>query len=135
MTPPESANVALVKVYLRAQNLEQIGRLDEAIELYEQGIAERFDSTGPYDRLIAIYAEGGRHGEVVRVAEEAIANVHTHREKRAWYERMRGEAQKAMARTPKAAPKRPPPAGAPDSFPTPGPRRRPADDGGAETPV
>ncbi|MDQ3784014.1 MAG: hypothetical protein M3360_03935 [Actinomycetota bacterium] len=124
LTAPESANVALVKVYLRAQNLEQIGRLDEAVELYERGIAGRFDSTGPYDRLIAIYAEGGRHAEVVRVAEEALANVHTHSEKKAWYERMRGAARKAMARTPKATPKPTRPsseAGAPD--------------GGAETPV
>lgn len=122
MTAPESANVELVKGYLRAQNLEQIGRLDEAIELYEQGIAGRFDSTGPYDRLIAVYAEAGRHGEVVRVAEEAIANVHTHGEKKSWYERMRGEAQKAMARTPKASPKQARPAAD-------------APDGGAETPV
>ena len=105
MISPESENVALVKVYLRAQNLEQIGRLDEAVELYEQGVKGRFDSTGPYDRLIAIYSDGGRHGEVVRIAEEALANVHTHGEKVAWYERMRDAARKAMAKTPKAAPK------------------------------
>ncbi|MBA2274600.1 MAG: tetratricopeptide repeat protein [Actinobacteria bacterium] len=117
MTAPESDNVALVKVYLRAQNLEQIGRLEEAIELYEQGVAGRFDSTGPYDRLIAIYSDQGRHGEVVRVAEEAIANVHTHSEKKAWYERMRGAAKKAMAKAPRAVPKPPRPStgsGTPD---------------------
>jgi len=105
MTTPESGNVALVKVYLRAQNLEQIGRLEEAIDLYEQGVAGRFDSTGPYDRLIAIYSDQGRHREVVRVAEEAIVSVHTHSEKRAWYERMREAAQKAMAKAPRAVPK------------------------------
>lgn len=113
----DSANVTLVKVYLRAQNLEQIGRGDEAVELYERALEGRFDSTGPYDRLIAIYADRGRHADVVRVAEEAIAHVHTHAEKRAWYERMREEAGKAMARRPKAAPKptRPPAGtGAPD---------------------
>ena len=105
VTGPESANVALVKVYLRGQNLEQLGRLEEAIELYERALAGRFDSTGPYDRLIAIYAERGRHGEVVRVADAAIAYVHTHAQKQAWYERMRAEAGTAMAKTPRAIPK------------------------------
>jgi len=105
MTAPESDNVALVKVYLRAQNLEQIGRLDEAIDLYERGVAERFDSAGPYDRLIAIYSDQARHGEVVRVAEAALANVHTHDDKRAWYESMRAAARKAMATAPRATPK------------------------------
>ena len=55
--------------------------------------------------------------EVVRVAEEAIVSVHTHSEKRAWYERMREAAQKAMAKAPRAVPKpaRPPTgSGAPD---------------------
>ena len=105
MTAPESANVTLVKVYLRAQNLEQLGRLDEAVELYEQALRGHFDSTGPYDRLIAIYADRGRHGEVVRVAGEAIEHVHTHGEKKAWYRRMREEADKATARKPRATPK------------------------------
>lgn len=124
MTAPESANVTLVKVYLRAQNLEQLGRLDEAVELYEQALRGHFDSTGPYDRLIAIYADRGRHAEVVRVAGEAIAHVHTHGEKRAWYRRMREEADKAMAKTPRATPK---PARLPGGHNTPG--------GGAEPPA
>lgn len=124
LTAPESANVTLVKVYLRAQNLEQLGRLDEAVELYEQALRGHFDSTGPYDRLIAIYADRGRHGEVLRVAGEAIAHVHTHGEKRAWYRRMREEAGKAMAKAPKATPK---PARLPGGHNAP--------DGGAEPPA
>ena len=124
MTVPDSGNVALVKIYLRAQNLEQLDRLDEAVALYEQAIEGRFDSTGPYDRLIAIYAGQGRHGDVVRVADDAVANVHTHHDKRAWYGRMREAAEKALAKTPPATakPGRPPAGtGAPD--------------GGAETPA
>ena len=122
MTSPESASVALVKVYLRAQNLEQIGRFDEAVDLYEQGVRGRFDSTGPYDRLIAIYSDRGRHGEVVRIADEALANVHTHAEKIAWYEGIREAALRAMAKTPKAAakPRLPPVASAPGGGPEPG---------------
>lgn len=123
MTAPESANITLVKVYLRAQNLEQLGRLDEAVELYEQALRGHFDSTGPYDRLIAIYADRGRHAEVVRVAGEAIAYVHTHGEKRAWYRRMRKEAEKAMAKKPRATPK---PARLPGGHNTPGGAEPPA---------
>ncbi len=102
----DTSNVGLVKHYLRGQNLEQLGRVDEAIELYEIVVAARFDSTGPYDRLITIYAQGSRHAEVVRVATAALDNVRTHADKAGWYERMRAEAQRAAARVPPAASKR-----------------------------
>ena len=85
----------LVREFLRGQNLEQLGRLEEAVHLYEKVISDGFDSSGPYDRLIAVYADEGRHLEVVRVAETAIANVHTYPDKIAWYERMRSDALKA----------------------------------------
>ena len=98
--------VELVKAFLRAQNLEQVGRVEEATELYEQAVAAGFDSTGPYDRLIALYSHQALHREVVRVTELALANVQTHEEKRAWYERMHGEAERASARVPPAAPKK-----------------------------
>lgn len=99
--------VELVKAFLRAQNLEQLGRVEEATELYEQAVAGGFDSTGPYDRLIALYSHQALHGDVARVSEQALVNVHTHAEKRAWYERMRDEAQRAAAKVPEAAPKKP----------------------------
>jgi hypothetical protein len=98
--------VDAVKRYLKGQNLEQIGRVDEAVELYETAVAERFDSSGPYDRLIALYAERARHADVVRVAEAALASVRTHPQKQEWYERMQTEARKAAADVPVAAPKR-----------------------------
>jgi hypothetical protein len=97
----------LVKSYLRGQNLEQVGRVDEAIVLYERAVVSGFDSTGPYDRLIILYAERAHHRDVVRVAEAAIENVHTHPDKVAWFERIRAEALKAQADVPRAAPKRP----------------------------
>jgi hypothetical protein len=99
-------NVEQVKRYLRGQNLEQVGRIDEAIELYEAGVAARFDSSGPYDRLIALYSHRAMHADVVRVAEAALANVHTHESKRDWYETMRAQAIAAQQRVPPAAPKR-----------------------------
>lgn len=99
--------VDLVKAYLRGQNLEQVGRTDEAVELYERVLQGRFDSTGPYDRLISIYANQALHAEVVRVATAALDNVQTHEDKRQWYARMRDEASKAAENVPRAAPKPP----------------------------
>jgi hypothetical protein len=96
----------VVKVFLKAQNLEQLGRVEEAIELYEVAVTEGFDATGPYDRLIALYADGARHRDVVRIAEAALARVHTYEDKRAWYEQMRAAAIRAQARVPGAAPKK-----------------------------
>jgi hypothetical protein len=98
-------NVEVVRRFLKGQNLEQVGRTDDAIVLYEEAVESRFDSTGPYDRLIALYGERAQHREVARVAEAALANVHTHDDKRAWYELMRDEAVKAANRVPQAAPR------------------------------
>ena len=102
---PRVSNVELVKAYLKAQNLEQLGRLEEAIELYEAAVRDSFDATGPYDRLIALYSHRAQHADVVRVAELAIANVHTYKDKLAWYEQMRAEALKARTNVPEARPK------------------------------
>jgi hypothetical protein len=98
--------VDLVKAFLRAQNLEQLGRVDEAIDLYETAVTERFDATGPYDRLISIYSNQARHREVERIASAALENVHTHEQKREWYEQMRRAASEAAHDVPRAAPKR-----------------------------
>ena len=98
-------NVDLVKDFLRGQNLEQLGKLDEAILLYEAAVAQEFDSSGPYDRLITLYADRAQHGDVVRVAEAALLHVHTYADKRGWYEVMRAEALKAQTKVPRATPK------------------------------
>jgi hypothetical protein len=100
-------NMELVRGFLRGQNLEQVGRVDEAIELYETAVAAHFDSSGPYDRLIALYSHRAMHTDVVRVTEAALANVRTHTSKKDWYEAMRGAALKAQDQVPPAAPKRP----------------------------
>ena len=98
-------NVAMVHSFLRAQNLEQVARVDEAIELYEAMLAEEFDSVGPYDRLIQIYSGRALHAEVVRVADAALAAVHTYPEKRQWYEQMKEAARAAAVAVPQAVPK------------------------------
>lgn len=96
----------LVKHYLHGKNLEQIGRIEEALEEYETVVREDFDSTGPYDRLIAIYSHQARHAEVIRVASAALEHVKTHDDKSAWYERMRADAKRASEKLPKPVPKR-----------------------------
>lgn len=99
-------NVDLVKAFLRAQNLEQLGRTEDAVALYEAAIEHRFDATGPYDRLITLYSNQARHREVERVAAAALENVHTHEQKKEWYAQMRQAAIDAAGDVPKAAPKR-----------------------------
>jgi hypothetical protein len=104
--PSEETSVDLVRYFLKGQNLEQLGRVDEALDLYEHCLAGGFDSSGPYDRLIALYANLARHADVVRVAEAALANVQTHEEKRSWFDRMRTEAASASQNLPRAVPKK-----------------------------
>lgn len=91
--PPDE----LVRLFLRAQNLEQMRYVDEAIELYEQALRGRFDAAGPYDRLIAIYGARDAHADVWRVADAALAHVRTHADKRAWYDSVRSGAEEAQA--------------------------------------
>ena len=102
---PAISTVDVVKAFLRAQNLEQLGRIDEAISLYEDAIEARFDAIGPYDRLIALYSNRAAHTEVVRVADAALEFVHTAEDKREWYRSMRAAAHKASTTVPAATPK------------------------------
>lgn len=105
MDPNQRAGVDAVHWFLRGQNLEQLGRTDEAVALYEQAVAAGFDSPGPYDRLIQVYSHRAHHEEVIRVADAALVSVHTHAAKREWYERMRTAAQRAATNVPSAAAK------------------------------
>jgi hypothetical protein len=87
-------------MYLRAQNLEQMQRFAEAIPLYEEAVAARFDAAGPYDRLIFIYQARESYFEVARVAAAALENVRTYDDKRAWYEATRSGAEEAARERP-----------------------------------
>lgn len=96
--PPEGSSTPdeLVRKFLRGQNLEQIGDQDGAVDLYEQVVQGRFDSAGPYDRLLAIYSEQGRHQDIIRIAQASLEQVHTHEEKRRWYQARIEEAEDAI---------------------------------------
>jgi hypothetical protein len=90
----------IVQLYLRAQNLEQVERIDEACEMYERAVTAGFDASGPYDRLIAIYRAREAHADVARVAEAALTAVRTFEDKRRWYGSMRDEAHSALPQRP-----------------------------------
>ena len=90
----------VVSLYLRAQNLEQVRRTEDAVALYEQAVQVGFDAAGPYDRLIAIYRGRDQHADVVRIAEAAITNVRTYPDKVKWYESLRDGAREALASQP-----------------------------------
>lgn len=95
----------LVQDFLRAQNLEQIGRIEEAIALYESVVADAFDAAGPYDRLIWIYQTRSLHREVIRVAQASIANVHTYQQKQDWYRLQIEQSKQALTQTPEPRPR------------------------------
>jgi tetratricopeptide (TPR) repeat protein len=88
MSTPEE----IVRLYLKAQNLEQMRRVDEAIEFYEMAVKARFDAAGPYDRLIAIYVGRESYADVRRIAEAALENVRAIDDKKQMYVTMRDEA-------------------------------------------
>lgn len=95
----------LVRDFLRGQNLEQLGRTDEAVGLYERAVAAAFDAAGPYDRLIWIYQARKAHREVLRVAEASLANVRTYPAKKQWYEEQIAAARAAQGSTPQPLPR------------------------------
>jgi hypothetical protein len=90
----------IVRDFLRGQNLEQLGRADEAASLYERAVTACFDAAGPYDRLIWIYQSRKAHRDVIRVAEASIRNVHTYPAKKQWYQEQITAAQAALGSSP-----------------------------------
>ena len=52
--------------------LERNGRLDLALELYEQNVDEGFEGDWPYGRLVAYYEKQGCLHEAERILQRAI---------------------------------------------------------------
>lgn len=96
----DSDNQQLVRDFLKGQNLEQVGRIDEALELYERAVSESFDAAGPYDRLIFIYQQRRQLRDLIRVAEASLRSVQTYPEKRTWYEKQIESAQEQLRSAP-----------------------------------
>jgi len=92
----EITPAVLVQEFLRGQNLEQIGKLEEAIVLYEHAVTGRFDASGPYDRLLTIYQERRMHRDVIRVAEACLATVRTYPARTVFYEELLAKAKESL---------------------------------------
>lgn len=95
----------LVKDFLHGQNLEQVGKVDEAVALYERAVGANFDAAGPYDRLIFIYQHRQAHREVIRVAEASLRAVRTYEAKRLWYEQQIDVARSSLGSAPQPLPR------------------------------
>ena len=63
--------------------LERNGRLDLALELYEQNVEEGFEGDWPYGRLVAYYEKFGRYDEAERVLNRAIVVFKTSKQRSA----------------------------------------------------
>jgi tetratricopeptide (TPR) repeat protein len=57
---------------LKGIELEKSGRVDEAIQLYEENVKENFEGSHPYDRLAIIYRKRNMIDDEIRVLEKAI---------------------------------------------------------------
>lgn len=60
---------------------EAAGRLDLAIELYEQNVAEGFPGDWPYSRLVSAYERQGAYDQAERVLRRAIEVTRADRRK------------------------------------------------------
>lgn len=103
---------------LEGMELERAGRVDEAVALYEQNLAEGFAGDWPYARLVAIYTARGRSDEVVRVLERGLEVLRRSRARsasdrralRRVFEARLQEVQQALARQQGRPAEGPPPA-------------------------
>lgn len=66
---------------LEGMELEQAGQVAEAIELYEQNVADGFNGDWPYGRLVSIYERQAAYGEAERVLRRAIEVTRADRRK------------------------------------------------------
>ena len=72
-----SPTTDLIDNNINGERLEKLGKLNEAIALYEYNISQRFDGNFPYDRLAIIYRKQKKYDEEIRVLKQAI-DVFTH---------------------------------------------------------
>jgi tetratricopeptide (TPR) repeat protein len=66
---------------LDGMELEAAGRMDLAIDLYEQNVDEGFPGDWPYSRLVSAYERRGAYDEAERVLRRAIEVTRADRRK------------------------------------------------------
>lgn len=57
---------------LEGLEMERAGQIEQAVELYEQNVAEGFEGDWPYGRLVAHYEKLGAWDQAQRVLERGI---------------------------------------------------------------
>lgn len=57
---------------LKGQELESSGHLEEAVNLYEKNLADRFTGLHPYESLRVIYTKQKRYAAAIRVCKSYI---------------------------------------------------------------
>ncbi|MFS1025622.1 hypothetical protein ACFC9R_09970 [Enterococcus casseliflavus] len=57
---------------LTGRELEKSGKIDEAIELYERNVSNKFEGNYPYDRLAIIYRKRRDYDNEIRVLRTAV---------------------------------------------------------------
>jgi tetratricopeptide (TPR) repeat protein len=73
---PEAENelsLVMVERNLKGGELEKAGRVDEAIKLYEQNVADKAETNYAYHRLRIIYTKRGNLRGAIRVCKAFIA--------------------------------------------------------------
>jgi tetratricopeptide (TPR) repeat protein len=91
---------------LDGMELERAGRMDLAIELYEQNLEDGFEGDWPYGRLVAFYEREGRLDEAERVLNRAIEVFKASRRRSAEDRRATLQAFRGRLRLVKQAAKR-----------------------------
>lgn len=74
---------------------EKTGDIAGAVSLYEANIADRFDGSHPYERLMIIYARERRHEDARRVARACMVQATTNLS-----DRLRARCAKVLAAAP-----------------------------------
>lgn len=69
--PKEASTVAR---NLKGIRLENRDKIQEAIQLYEENVREKFDGSHPYERLRIIYRSQKRYEDAIRVCQAYIVN-------------------------------------------------------------
>ena len=67
-----STHTGMTSNNLEGKELEKQGKVDAAVELYEQNVANNFDGNHPYNRLAIIYRKRKLCDDEIRVLEKAI---------------------------------------------------------------
>lgn len=65
-------NLRFLELNLKGKEFEKVGQIDEAIQIYEENIANCFTGSFPYNRLAIIYRKRKDYNNEIRILQKAI---------------------------------------------------------------